>query len=811
MSSEEVIELSIEETNALRVKLGLAPLRVDKDDKTTGTDDNNRKEDIHLPAPDMAKEEQTKSRIEEMKLAREVQSNLKNKFSHSTLGDNDKSLDAASWAERMRQQEKNNKSKSKKSAKKGVEKPTGSEYTSEDLEGIQVSHNLSSFQTNTNAILTLADENILEQNENNMIIGLNENHTSRLENIEMADAKKVKENLRKKRRIEMGQGHAGGYAAWDDDEFDEMGGIGVGTVLGQRNTYDLDGNIQNKESGFLIGQSNDVEEGETTNKQSLFFNKNQKVSLDSSGNVMASDFMTAEEFEQEQMELNAKKKKKKKEKGFKKSKKSKKKESKKKHRRKQLDDDDSDEENGNDESQKSSLLQDLESTAVESSYSHRGKRRVRVDDDDDDNENENNNNTINENENKSDTEMDVSTPTVKAQAMEDDEDDIQNMKAKRAKFDAVMEKGNQRSKQAFGSMNPSSSLSKAASITHPPKQGDKNNANSRTDEKNEEVENDDAFLNAALAKARRLQKLKRLHQNNTDNSDKNSNEDRDDEKAKSIVQALQSSNENTNGSNTISDDKGITFEFDATREFTRALRARDSQMQRQTKSKPNGVLLSSTNKKKQDKNEIEEDEPKVMVVDSEEEDEGDLQKLSEQISSQSKNNDDSDGLNFTSQSKLLVNRGLSSTLALLKTTGSLASNNTKNSSLQEKLRGRAKDYRNYEDYESLDLAKVTTIGTSHDKKDKEFTKREIKLEYRDEYGRLLTSKEAYRQMCYQFHGHGSGKRNEERRIKLIERERMEEAGGSSGTGDGSEKREGTLGALKATQRVTGKAFIVHKT
>lgn len=595
----------------------------------------------------------------------------------------------------------------------------------------------------------------------------------------------------------MGQGHAGGYAAWDDDEFDEMGGIGGG--------MDDNDDFEKTEPGFLIGQKNDTEEGEDLDSKNSFFGRNKKVSLDSSswqkGNVMASDFMTTEEYENEKEA----KKKKKKEKGFKKSKKSKKKDSKKKHRRKKLDND-SDEEgkefSKQNEGTKSTLLQDLESSAIEISVDHKRKRRVRDNDED-------SNQDYNEDAKISSTVEDIKKTiagtehVLNRNQMEVEEDDLKKMQEKRAKFDAVMEKGNLRSKQAFATVTSSADAPKPTSI---------NQKQNESSDQEDNDEADDAFLNAALAKARRLQKLKRLHGNN-DNSNGNEKAT-DDKKAKSILEALKfSSDQNESKTDQVTgtspNTKGITFEFDPTREFTRALRARDSQSQRQSKPKTKGTLISNVNKKKNEKESVDLDEPlnTAMDVDTDEED---IEKLSEQISTKN-NDDDIDGLNFSNQSNLIVNRGLSSTLSLLKTTGSLASNDTKTSSLQEKLRGRAKDRRNYEDYESLDLGKVTSIGSSRDRKDAEFTKREIKLEYRDEYGRLLTSKEAYRQMCYQFHGHGSGKKNEERRLKLIERERMEEAGGSAGIGDGLEKREGTLGALKATQRVTGKAFIVHKT
>lgn len=47
---------------------------------------------------------------------------------------------------------------------------------------------------------------------------------------------------------------------------------------------------------------------------------------------------------------------------------------------------------------------------------------------------------------------------------------------------------------------------------------------------------------------------------------------------------------------------------------------------------------------------------------------------------------------------------------------------------------------------------------------------DIKLEYRDEYGRLLTLKEAYRQLSYRFHGQKPGKKKQDKRLKKIQEE-----------------------------------------
>jgi U4/U6.U5 tri-snRNP-associated protein 1 len=164
-------------------------------------------------------------------------------------------------------------------------------------------------------------------------------------------------------------------------------------------------------------------------------------------------------------------------------------------------------------------------------------------------------------------------------------------------------------------------------------------------------------------------------------------------------------------------------------------------------------------------------------------------------------------LEGTTVSTVSVGRGLSNVLSMLRRTGEI----TGKTAGKEELRGRAKDKRTYKDYEAFDLSKVVKVGKNATDKDKEFANREIKLEYRDDHGRLLTRNEAYHQLCYQFHGHGSGKRNEERRLHQIAREQAEARVASRQVGDDTGAPTGVMGALKATQTATGKAFVVHKT
>ncbi|GMF33231.1 unnamed protein product [Phytophthora lilii] len=94
----------------------------------------------------------------------------------------------------------------------------------------------------------------------------------------------------------------------------------------------------------------------------------------------------------------------------------------------------------------------------------------------------------------------------------------------------------------------------------------------------------------------------------------------------------------------------------------------------------------------------------------------------------------------------LVGTGMGATLALLRKTGDLRQTRV------ERQAGRANDARdrNFED----DLR----------------IKNGVKLDYRDEFGRLLTKKEAFRMLSYKFHGHEPGKKKKEKRLKQLKEE-----------------------------------------
>jgi U4/U6.U5 tri-snRNP-associated protein 1 len=759
--NDKEISLSIDETNALRLKLGLAPLQLD----TTVDDTNNNRisstsaEPIHAPPPtDKRALQEAQDRIQDAKDKRGVADKLdkwKEEENHSEGGGAQTALD---FAAKLRKGSSGGKTKKKK--KGATTLPTTSipadEYTPSDLQGIKVAHDASSFQTGSTTILTLSDKQILNvDEESKKITGVNDgDDMQELTNVNMMDDTNALENLKKKRQIELGAGRAGGYAGFDDDEFEEFGGVlgYQGDVLGQRGP--AGGGAKSKGGGFAIGQDGKAKISESKKENDLFSSfKGGAISLESrhGNNTIASDFITEEEMnvdKEERAEKERKRQMKLLEKMRKKDKKKAKKD-KKKNKRSELDESD-DEDGGGHEAENAvggnSLLESLEATAVKQEMRKKRRRDGEV--------------------------ADVTDNNDTADVEEREPTDEQIMKEKRSKFDRIMEKGKARTDRAFKSTAFSKSTSDTTAAAPP------------------DDEEDDAFLNAALAKARRIQRLKEL---NGDSSGVKVEAKGENAVLQAIDQMKKVEADAVTSNNASESKGGITFENDEMQEFTRALRAREDQVKR-APEKSRGVTVSIDKKKKEVA--VKEEEGVVQDVDMEE--------LANEMEEDDDNNDNDANLGgFDATSGAApIGRGMSNFLSMLKQTGEIKQHATR-----EEMRGRAKDKRTYEDYDHLNLKEVVKINTQNaQEKDLELANREIKLEYRDEHGRLLTRKEAYREMCYQFHGHGASKKNQERKMKQIEREREEAQLASRQAGG-----VGTLGALKATQKATGKAFIIHKT
>ncbi|VEL43970.1 unnamed protein product [Protopolystoma xenopodis] len=76
----------------------------------------------------------------------------------------------------------------------------------------------------------------------------------------------------------------------------------------------------------------------------------------------------------------------------------------------------------------------------------------------------------------------------------------------------------------------------------------------------------------------------------------------------------------------------------------------------------------------------------------------------------------------------------------------------------------------YDDIDAKFAKRERYAGPLSEFKEKRDYKPDVRLEYVDDLGRRLNSKEAFRQLSHKFHGKGSGKRKTEKRMKKIEEE-----------------------------------------
>ncbi|QSL66888.1 hypothetical protein MERGE_001275 [Pneumocystis wakefieldiae] len=201
--------MTVEETNALRRSLGLAPLR-----ETVEPAEDPAVTNFKAFWEAKIKEEETRSIQERIRMfgsffaARETRETQR-RFTGKGLGEasDEGDLDLRSWVMNHRKRnfssdtdkENNVAARSAKIQKKNRKE----EYTSDQLEGIKVSHDFTDINEGEAMVLTLKDSTILE----------NEDQGDELENIGLVEKEKLEKNLENKKKFV--------YTGYDDDEFSE--------------------------------------------------------------------------------------------------------------------------------------------------------------------------------------------------------------------------------------------------------------------------------------------------------------------------------------------------------------------------------------------------------------------------------------------------------------------------------------------------------------------------------------------------------------------------------------------------------------
>ncbi|KNE70919.1 hypothetical protein AMAG_15012 [Allomyces macrogynus ATCC 38327] len=199
------ISLSVEETNALRAKLGLKPLRLEGSDH-----DKKAHSNFAAAAAEQKKQQEiadVRRRLEKSQNRRKLQERLKG----ATLGTADDAIDnAAAWIQRQKKLAARKQQEFDGLESTAVAAPK-SEYTSKDLAGLKVTHALDDLNEGDEMVLTLKDKGVLDEDDED-----------ELENATLRDVEKAQE------AVEL-RGKKQAYSGYDDDEFTQ----GRKTILAQ--------------------------------------------------------------------------------------------------------------------------------------------------------------------------------------------------------------------------------------------------------------------------------------------------------------------------------------------------------------------------------------------------------------------------------------------------------------------------------------------------------------------------------------------------------------------------------------------------
>ncbi|XP_077998125.1 U4/U6.U5 tri-snRNP-associated protein 1-like isoform X2 [Glandiceps talaboti] len=295
----EGMSLSIEETNKLRIKLGLKPLEVTDADKTEGEAEEkpyDKRDDVHKPAVNLAeqrKKEEIRRKMELIREKRKINQKL-NKVKSLTEVDADDELDNAfAWVQKSRKIQKEKEIAAKRAKMLAemdeefgigdlvadefgtAEKRRQQAYTATNLRGLTVQHSKEAFQEGRNVILTLKDKDVLEEEDDDVLI-----------NVNIIDHEKAAKNVELKKKKPV-------YNPYEEQEFDEFGIIKPKKLLSK---YDEEIEGEEKKS-FTLGGGGGVslEQDRELQRMRLEMQQNAFHSLDVPALSLAKEYYTQEE------------------------------------------------------------------------------------------------------------------------------------------------------------------------------------------------------------------------------------------------------------------------------------------------------------------------------------------------------------------------------------------------------------------------------------------------------------------------------------------------------------------------------------
>ncbi|KAG0212336.1 hypothetical protein BGX28_006480 [Mortierella sp. GBA30] len=227
------ISASIEETNALRAKLGLKPLKVGPETSSAQQAEDNLKQKQEEDAKKV-REDAIKNKIAKSKNKRELNRVIAGK-GLGEASDEDDTDDVHKWTMKSRNKEKERQAAAAARREKELQEldeAYQAEYDESQLSGLRVGHDVSEFAEGEERILTLKDSTILE----------NEEEGDELINIQLSEKQKLEKNLDNKKKKNRPV-----YSAYDDDEF------ATGKKKNILSQYDEVLGTESGQDGFVLG------------------------------------------------------------------------------------------------------------------------------------------------------------------------------------------------------------------------------------------------------------------------------------------------------------------------------------------------------------------------------------------------------------------------------------------------------------------------------------------------------------------------------------------------------------------------------
>ena len=313
-SSSKEISLSVEETNKLRAKLGLAPLKItgnesasSKEKKKKELDSKTDKDYSHLeiipgsevrhnPAENLTQKLGANKLRDKLKRKREKRKQESKLLAVKSLADSSDE-DASSWVMSQKQkQEEKERAKRRAQMFEDLDDDFGignlveadkketikkeKNYDSKALAGLKVEHSFDRFEEGKNMILTLKDSAILD-----------EEAMDTLENVNVVDQEKAEKNIIDIKKAKQA------YNKFDVEDVDDV----TGEMETKNILYKYDEEIDGiKKKSFVIGQGGSYNQDEADRRRReeirRKLNKSREaVSLNTGVIKLASDYMTQEE------------------------------------------------------------------------------------------------------------------------------------------------------------------------------------------------------------------------------------------------------------------------------------------------------------------------------------------------------------------------------------------------------------------------------------------------------------------------------------------------------------------------------------